>query len=233
MGFRPTYFRYDGMPTMNRRLADSVVVEPVGVVPNINFTVRPITWNGFAEVAGIVKDNSGNKINGAYILFLDQSQQICSYAVSDLNGKFTINGILPGLYSVISEKMGYTSTQSIEVTVDYLNNLTNNVTFTLTPEGVTSVGNENNVIKDFVLYQNYPNPFNPSTTIKWYQPHQGKVSIRIYDVIGNEIDVVLKDVMTAGEHQIEYVADGLPSGIYFYKIVTDNFIQTKKMILLK
>jgi PKD repeat protein len=87
--------------------------------------------------------------------------------------------------------------------------------------------------EEFILHQNYPNPFNPSTTIKWYQPQQGKVSIRIYDVIGNEIEVVLKDVMTAGEHQIEYVADGLPSGIYFYKIITENFNQTKKMILLK
>ena len=68
MGYRPTYFRYDGMPTMNRRLADSVVVEPVGIVSNINFTVKAITWNGFAEVAGVVKDNSGNEINGAYIV---------------------------------------------------------------------------------------------------------------------------------------------------------------------
>lgn len=100
-------------------------------------------------------------------------------------------------------------------------------------EQASYVHNDNTLPAEYQLFQNYPNPFNPSTTIKWYQPQRGKVSIRIYDVIGNEIDVVFNEVMDAGEYQIEYVPNELPSGIYFYKIIADNFIQTKKMILLK
>jgi outer membrane protein assembly factor BamB len=89
------------------------------------------------------------------------------------------------------------------------------------------------IIEDFSLLQNYPNPFNPVTTIRWQQPMESKVSITIYDVLGNKVENILNQEMPAGLHYLNYSAEYLPSGIYFYKIITGNFVETKKMILLK
>jgi PKD repeat protein len=86
---------------------------------------------------------------------------------------------------------------------------------------------------EFVLYQNYPNPFNPTTTISWQQPTESKVSITVYDILGNEFENIVDEVMPAGRHTINFSADQLPSGIYFYKIIAGNFVETKKMMLLK
>ncbi len=97
---------------------------------------------------------------------------------------------------------------------------------------------EPNIPSDFKLYQNFPNPFNPSTKIKFTIPQEvrGKmqyVKLKIYDVLGNEIATIIDEEKTAGTYSIEYNASGLPSGIYFYKLRAGNFIETKKMLLIK
>ena len=233
MGYRPTYFRYDGMPTMNRRLADSVVVEPVGMVSNINFKVKAIAWNGFAEFTGIVKDNAGNEINGAYIVVFDQNQEIYSFAISDKNGKFVVEGVTPGTYTVVADKMGYTTNQSFDVIADYLNNISNDISFTLIPEGVTSVGNNPIEIRDFKLYQNYPNPFNPSTTIKYSVPERTNVKLSIYNILGSEVANLVNETKNIGEYEVTFDASKFSSGVYLYKIEAGNYKVTKKLILMK
>jgi hypothetical protein len=85
----------------------------------------------------------------------------------------------------------------------------------------------------FSLEQNYPNPFNPSTTIKFNLPVKEFVSLKIYDVLGNEVAVILNEEKPAGLHSIEFEASGLASGIYFYKLLAGSNITTRKMILLK
>jgi hypothetical protein len=87
--------------------------------------------------------------------------------------------------------------------------------------------------EEFKLLQNYPNPFNPTTIISWTQPIQNKVSISVYDILGNEVENILNREMPAGTHHINFSAKQLPSGIYFYKISSGDFIATKKMMLLK
>jgi hypothetical protein len=85
----------------------------------------------------------------------------------------------------------------------------------------------------YVLSQNYPNPFNPSTKIKYSNPKRANVVIRVYDILGNEIETLVKEEKPAGTYEITWNAANLPSGVYFYQIKTGEFIQTKKMILLK
>ncbi len=233
IGYQPTFFRYDGIPTMNWRLADSVVVEPVGVVPNINFTVKAISWNGFAKITGVIKDISGNKINGAYILVLDQAQQTYSFAISDKNGKFAVEGVTPGNYTVVTNKMGYISNQSLNVTVDYLNNINSDLSFTLTPDGVTSIGNNPVEIKDFKLYQNYPNPFNPSTVIKYSVPERTDVRLSVYNILGSEVANLVNETKNIGEYEVTFDASKFSSGVYLYKIEAGNYKATKKLILMK
>jgi len=81
--------------------------------------------------------------------------------------------------------------------------------------------------------QNYPNPFNPTTRIKYSIPQSSNVVIKVFDVLGNEIAVLVNDERPIGTHTIDFNSTNIPSGIYFYRIEANNFSQTKKMILLK
>jgi len=85
----------------------------------------------------------------------------------------------------------------------------------------------------FNLSQNYPNPFNPTTTIKYQIPELSFVTLKIYDVLGNEITNLVNEEKSAGSYEVDFNATTLPSGIYFYKLQAGNFVETKKMVLLK
>jgi ligand-binding sensor domain-containing protein len=85
----------------------------------------------------------------------------------------------------------------------------------------------------FSLSQNFPNPFNPTTTIKYQIPELSFVTLKVFDVLGNEITKLINKEKLSGNYEVEFDATGLPSGIYFYRLQTENFIETKKMILLK
>jgi len=89
------------------------------------------------------------------------------------------------------------------------------------------------VPKDYVLFQNYPNPFNPKTIIKYQLGITGKVKLVIYDLLGKEITKLVNEKQTAGNYQIEWDGSKYASGVYFYKLETESFSTTKKMVLLK
>lgn len=86
---------------------------------------------------------------------------------------------------------------------------------------------------DFILNQNYPNPFNPSTVISFQLPLNSQVSLRVYDILGNEIAELVNEFKPAGLHNIEFNAERFSSGIYFYKISAGEFLQIRKMSLIK
>lgn len=85
----------------------------------------------------------------------------------------------------------------------------------------------------YQLLQNYPNPFNPTTTIEYSIPQKEKVKITIYDIVGREIITLINQIQNAGAYKIKFIANELNSGIYFYKMETGNFSDTKKMLLIK
>lgn len=87
--------------------------------------------------------------------------------------------------------------------------------------------------KDYKLYQNYPNPFNPSTEIGFSLAAREKVSLRVYDILGQEIRTLLDNEMKSGYHKVNFNADGLASGIYFYRLSSESYSDTKEMILLR
>jgi len=93
-------------------------------------------------------------------------------------------------------------------------------------------------IKEFILYQNYPNPFNSTTNIKFNISDFGFVTLKIYDIIGNEIETLVNEEKPDGTYEVELNVNSknfryLPSGVYFYRLKTNNTIQTKKMVYLK
>jgi hypothetical protein len=93
--------------------------------------------------------------------------------------------------------------------------------------------NLSNLPSGYQLYQNYPNPFNPATAIRFSIPQQGFVSLKIYDVLGNEIADLVHQTMNAGDYSVTFSRNDLPSGIYFYRLTSGNHSETKKMNLLK
>jgi len=98
----------------------------------------------------------------------------------------------------------------------------------------TSISAKNNFQpSNFRLHQNYPNPFNPSTKIKYSIPLSGMVKITVYDVLGKEIVELVDEYKNANTYEVEFNSIDLPSGIYFYNIISGNFSATKKMMLLK
>ena len=88
-------------------------------------------------------------------------------------------------------------------------------------------------INKFELSQNYPNPFNPQTTINYQLTQEGLVTLKVYDILGEEVITLVNDYKTQGKHSVIFDGRNLSSGIYFYKITAGSFVDTKKFILMK
>jgi hypothetical protein len=106
---------------------------------------------------------------------------------------------------------------------------------------VTSIETEIADVRDFILYQNYPNPFNPSTKIKYTirsviasETEQSQlVTLKVYDVLGNEIATLVNEEKLPGSYEVEFAGTDLSSGIYFYQLKVGNYLETRKMVMLK
>lgn len=103
-------------------------------------------------------------------------------------------------------------------------------TFTINPPVDVQ---ENGVPGKFELMQNYPNPFNPVTTIRYKVPHSTFVTIKVFDMLGNEIKTLVNGYTNPGTHEVRFDAERLSSGVYIYRMQTDKFTDTKKLLLLK
>ena len=89
------------------------------------------------------------------------------------------------------------------------------------------------ILDNYVLYQSYPNPFNPSTTIKYSLPQSDNVSLKVFDILGREVAVLINEYKTAGIYTVEFNASRFASGVYFYQLRAGDFVEAKKMILMK
>ena len=133
---------------------------------------------------------------------------------------------------------------SVSITVDYAvvgafaddDNGTDAGSVYLYTGYATAVGVENEEVDlpaEFALSQNYPNPFNPVTVIKFTLPQSGEVSLIVYNLLGQEAAILVNGKLDAGYHQVTWDASNFSSGIYFYRLQTGGFVQTRKMFLLK
>jgi len=106
-----------------------------------------------------------------------------------------------------------------------------NISLTMTVS--TGIENNTGIPIKYNLSQNYPNPFNPTTKIEYALPKQGFVSIKIYDLLGREVSSLVNEVKQAGYYSVDFNASDLASGVYFYKMESSGFVDTKKFVLLK
>jgi len=92
---------------------------------------------------------------------------------------------------------------------------------------------ENTIPEDYALFQNYPNPFNPSTIIRFSIPAVSYVTLEVFSALGEKVEVLVSEELSAGTYKYDWKAEDLTSGIYFYRLSTESFSEIKKMILLK
>ncbi len=124
--------------------------------------------------------------------------------------------------SFVSENKGYL--------IDYNSSQDN---FFTTFEGPAEINNNGTKVSSYMLYQNFPNPFNPTTTINYSVPKTSFVTLKVYDVLGNVIATLVNNEKAPGNYNIKFDGSKLASGIYFYRIEAGNFVQAKKLVLLK
>jgi hypothetical protein len=114
------------------------------------------------------------------------------------------------------------------------NNLNGTLFSVVWSNGVTtSISDEQSNPTEFLLLQNYPNPFNPSTRIKYSIPQSSNVVIKVFNILGSEIETLVNEEKPVGTYELKWNAANLPSGVYFYRLQAGDFVQTRKMILLK
>lgn len=160
---------------------------------------------------------------------------------------------LPGGASFVALRSRYVETDVVNTTVDYnfvsiegarvslyASDSNPPVSGVINIDGYswnTAIGSAveqiDNLPEDYSLSQNYPNPFNPSTAINFSIPEASYVSLKIFNSLGEEIETLVSEELSAGSYKYDWNATNLPSGIYFYKLQTGIFVETKKMILLK
>lgn len=176
--------------------------------------------------------------------FIDTTQsKIVLVAVNDESSDKTINVNLNGGSTssfdryITSERQNVEQLEQIEIEGNYF-------TTTLPAKSITTFVStdfipvsheaELKLLPDsYILHQNYPNPFNPSTQIHYQVPESGIISLKIYDLVGREIATLVEGLVPAGEHTAVFNATNLSSGVYLYRLEANNFVATKKMLLIK
>jgi len=100
-----------------------------------------------------------------------------------------------------------------------------------TPVGISPVNSE--IPSKYMLYDAYPNPFNPVTNIRFEIPLSGNVKISVYDIEGKEVTILLNEFISPGKYEVQFDGGNFSSGVYFFSIVSGNFLSTKKLVLVK
>ena len=174
---------------------------------------------------------------------------ICSFENRELFGQNIFHKKFSYSYNVgpatFTYNSYYASGYGLSTYVTYYSNfISGTVTHTLkgcvingvvygdtTVTSILQIGNT--VPSSFSLHQNYPNPFNPSTKIKFGIPKGALVKLKIYDILGREVAVLVNEKLTAGIYEYDWNASALPSGVYFYRLEAGEFTESKRMVLVK
>jgi poly(beta-D-mannuronate) lyase len=154
---------------------------------------------------------------------IDSATGIYDYVIDDFNGQQRIN-----LKDIGADEYSNEPIVRKPLTPDDVGPYADEII-----SSVETGSNSNPNPNSLVLYQNYPNPFNPSTTISFSIPNNEYVSLKVYDILGNQVASLINEKLLKGSHSIEFTAYGLASGIYFYCLQAGNLVDTKRLVLLK
>jgi hypothetical protein len=232
--YAPAWHDNDSCGTFRWVDADSFLVS--GNTTGIDICVKPITRGGFANISGTVTEKlHGDKIQGVTVYALaSASNSIIDYDITENDGTFDIQNLAPGSYTIVVDKEGYNSPETPTYIVDASQNYTVsgvNLSIASQPLGVDEKGNS--VPVRYSLEQNYPNPFNPTTSIEFQNPKLGYVSLKVFNLLGQEVATLLNEQKAPGTYRVMWDAPDLASGVYFYQLHGDGFTSTKKLLLMR
>ena len=232
--YLPAYFKANDCGIYNMKAADTIVVKENQNVGGLVICVNNIIAQGGGSIKGSVRNSSGSGLSG--VIVIGESQNSCSYDVTAVDGSYEIVDLDPGVYTVITDKVGYISSMSTSPVIDYTTGeFSSPADFIITEQTTTSVETSiTNLPVSFSLDNNYPNPFNPSTQISFTLPSDGKATLRVFNILGQTVATLIDGYLTAGKHQVTFEpGNALSSGIYFYELKYKDKIAVNKMILMK
>lgn len=229
--FVPTYYGGTNSPTIN--WTQSRTLYPTGNIFDLDVTVYPITGSGGSMIisGGVYKAPPQNGILPGSIVYAMSGNEFNGFGIAQNTGLYDVNNISSGSYKMICDRFGYHPVER-NIVLGSVN--LDTINFYMTDISIIGIEpNGNNVPRAYKLDQNYPNPFNPLTNINVDIPKSAFVKLAVYDMLGREIEVLVNESLSAGSYKVTWNAVKYSSGIYFYKIISGDFVETKKMILVK
>ncbi len=210
---------------------NATVLYPTGNLTNIDVLVYRINNTGGPyHIGGHVYTYSDNPFLGLNnaIVYAKAGSDYKSYSISNNAGLYRVDSLVSSNYTLSVDRIGYAP---INRSVQISNYSKDTVDITFNLVGIVQKGKD--IPKSYVLGNNYPNPFNPTTKISFGLPRSSNTKLIVYDLLGREVITLVNDKLEAGNYNVEWNAGNYSSGIYFYRIESGDFVQTKKMVLLK
>ena len=232
--YLPAYFKANDCGVRDMKAADTIFVKENQNVDGLVVCVRKIAAQGGGTIKGSVRNSIGSGLSG--VVVIGESQNSCSYDVTVEDGSYEITDLDPGTYTVTTDKVGYISSVSTTPVIDYAaGEFSSSADFIITEQITTSVETSTSDLPEsFSLNNNYPNPFNPSTQISFTLPSDGKVTLSVFNILGQTVATLIDGYLTAGKHLVTFEpGSALSSGIYFYELKYKDRIAVNKMVLMK
>ncbi len=235
--FAPAFYKAGAFGVISWKKADTIIVS--GDVSGITIGVVPVRPTGFVKVHGMLKtphllakDDAYPAVPGANMFLLDAQGGVAGFATTDMHGSFVIPSVESGSYTLVADKAGYSAPSTpVQVGGSTFDVTTSDIT--MTADGTTGVQAASGVPQNYELSQNYPNPFNPSTVIRYALPAAGNVSLKVFNLLGQEVATLASGYQAAGTYSTVLDAQLLSSGVYFYRLEAGSFHDTRRMLLLK
>jgi len=200
---------------------------------NVDIKVfRKNNLSGSDLLMGTVNRNQNNQysILPDANLYLKSGGTFVAATQSNSAGRYSFPNMPNGNYDIISGKLGYsTITRNIQLNTPVMDSV--NFALNQILIGIHNISNE--VPDRFSLYQNYPNPFNPVTNIRFDIQKNSFVKLKVFDLLGKEIISLVNENKTAGSYVVDFNATELTSGVYFYRLETESYTETRRMVILK
>jgi hypothetical protein len=233
----PRYYTSQGGTTVASKSED---VSANGTVQNIDFQLRTADIDGVGAVYGRVQriDSLGNihPLPGTLLFAEDLStKKVAGFAISDSAGMYAIVGLPRGDYGIVSDNLTHGMKTGPIAGLQYstynLTDATETVNF-IYDQRITDVHGPASP-SSITLEQNFPNPFNPATTLTFSVPAAMSLSLRVYNLLGQDIATLVNGKVEAGTHTVDFDASALPSGTYYYRLQSGSTVLTRTMTLMK